>query len=204
MEASDCAARFKRIPFHGRIRIFLGLILSFLALMFPFYNVEIYYLHSGSYMSAYGCTIYYWSFKQSVKTYSSIGDIIRRYGLDQPFYVLWIRDVVEASSYPSVYFDAYWFNLGPNFRGLSELLMMLFAMQLLTLGTGLSSLFIRGKGTKLVTVLSGATVAGLMLFANISGLFRFSGSLRLGFWLAVLAEVVCVFDLGLEAKRKVV
>ena len=139
-----------------------------------------------------------------MKTYSSLGDIIRRYGLDQPFYVSWIRDIVEASSYPSVYFDAYWFDFGPNFGGPSELLMALFAMQLSTLGTGLASPFIRGKGIRLVTVLSGAAVVGLMLFTGMSGLFRFSGSLRVGFWLAILAEIVCVFDLGLGIKRKVV
>jgi hypothetical protein len=78
--------------------------------------------------------------------------------------------------------------------GLSELLMALFGLQLLTLGTGLSSLFIRRWVIRLATVMSGVAVIALMLYSGVNHLFQFPGSLRLGFWFAILAEIVFVID----------
>jgi hypothetical protein len=123
-------------------------------------------------------------------TYYSLWEVIGRVGLYQPFYLSWIKDAVEASSYPSVSFVAYWFDSGLHVSGLSELLMALFGLQLLTLGTGLSSIFIRRRVVRLVTVMSGVAVVALMLCISENYLFQYTGSLRVGFWLAVLAEIV--------------
>lgn len=125
-------------------------------------------------------------------------------GLYDPFYVSWMKDVTQASGYPSVWFFAYWFGSELNVGGLSEMLMALFGLQLLTLGTVSSSLFVRRRIVKLVTVASGGAVVALMLYLTVNPLFQYYGSLRLGFWLAVLAEIVFVAELALPALRKAV
>jgi hypothetical protein len=190
-------ARFGRISFLGKIGIFLGFTLSFLALILPFYNVESY----GGFDGPVATSAYYWSFKSSAKTYYSLWGIIEGFGLYQPFYVSWMRDVVQASSYPSVCFITYWFDSGLNVGGLSELLMALFGLQLLTLGTGLSSLFVRRRVVKLVTVISGVAVVALMLYSSVNPLFEYYGSLRLGFWFAILAEIVFLVELAQSTFR---
>ena len=184
-------ARFGRISFLRKIGIFLGLTLSFLALILPFYNVESF----GGFDGPVATSTYYWSFKSSAKTYFSIREIIKELGLYDSFYVSWTRDVIQAPSYPSVSFITYWFDSGLNLGGLSELLMALFGLQLLTLGTAFSSLFVRHRVVKLVTAISGAAVVALMLYSSVNPLFEYNGSLRLGFWFALLAEIVFVAEL---------
>ena len=200
MVGLSCRARFGRISFRRKIGIFLGLTLSFLALVLPLYNVEEFY---RGFDRPVAYSAYYWSFKSSAMTYHSIGKVIERFGFYEPFYVSWIRDVVEASSYPSVCFDAYWFDSRLNVGGLSELLMALFGLQLLTLGTILSSLFIRRRVVRLVTIMSGVAVVAIMLYSGVNYLFQYPGSLRLGFWFAILAEIVFVIDLTLTTFRQV-
>jgi hypothetical protein len=194
MSNSNCQVGIRSHSLRGRIPIILGFILSFFALVLPFYNVRTVGGWSG-FNSASTSSSYYWSFKYSAMTYHSLGDIIREYGLDQPFYASWIKDVVEAPTYPSVYFDAYWSYFNLYMGGFSELLIALFMMQLMTLGTALSSLFIRSWTLRLATILSGVAVFGLMCYSSMSDPFRYYGSLRLGFWFAVLAEIVFVIGL---------
>jgi hypothetical protein len=191
--------RFGGIPFRGKIGIFLGFTLSLLALILPFYNVEF----LGGFDRPVATSAYYWSFKSSAKTYYSIWEIIEGFGLYQPFYVSWIMDVVQASSYPSVCFIAYWFDSELSVGGLSKLVMALFGLQLLTLGTGLPSLFVRRRVVRLVTVMSGVAVVALMLYSSVNPLFEYSGSLRLGFWFAILAEIVLAIDLAWANFRQV-
>ena len=192
-------ARFRRISFRGKIGIFLGFTLSLLALILPFYNVEFY----GGFDRPVAHSAYYWSFKSSSKTYHSLWDIVNGLGLYDPFYVSWMRDVTEASGYPSVCFFTYWFDSELNVGGLSELLMALFGLQLLTLGTGLSSLFVRRRVVRLVTVMSGVAVVALMLYSSKNQLFQYTGSFRLGFWFAILGEIAFVIDLARATFRQV-
>ena len=75
------------------------------------------------------------------------------------------------------------------------MLIALFVMQLMTLGTAVSSLFIPSWVLRLATILSAAAVFGLMYYLSMSDPFRYYGSLRLGFWFAVFAEIVLVIGL---------
>jgi hypothetical protein len=179
----------------------LGLMLSFSSLLLPFHNVEMFrYDYERS-----GYSAYFWSFKAAGKSYYSLGEFVSRVGLDQPFYASWIRDIMEAPSYPSFYFDVYWFNFAFGTAVFSEVVMTLFTMQLLTLGTALSSLFIKGRVVRLVPVLSGLGEVVLMLYVIMGDLLKryHSAFARagLGFWLAVLAEIAFIVGFAFYAKK---
>ena len=191
----------KNHSYHGRILILLGFVLSLSSLLLPFYSVEVF--HQG--YEPFGYSAYFWSFKGAGKVYNSIGELIHRFGLDQPFYVSWTRDVLEASSYPSVYFNTYWFNFAFNTPAFSKAVMTLFFMQLLALCTALSSLFIKSRVLKLVAVLSGLGVVALMLNVMMGDVVKryYTTIARagLGFWLAVFAEIVFVIGLAICTKK---
>lgn len=193
MEGLDRGASLRGISFRGRVRVVVGCVLAFIALVLPFYNVEVFNRGLDGSWSASDYSAYYWSFKSSAMTYHSLQTLINRFGLDHPFYTSWKNDVTEAFSYPSVYFSDYWFDSRLNVKGLSELLIVLFAVQLLVLAVGLASLFIHGRLIKLTTTLLGAAVIVIMLqsnmlYSSMNNPFWYIHSLRLGFWFAVLAE----------------
>jgi hypothetical protein len=127
------------------------------------------------------------------------------YGLSEPFYVSFVKDVIRAFSYPRVYFDAYWFSSWLNTRGLSGLIIALFAVQLSMLAAGLTSLLVyRGRMLRSMTALLGAVIVGLMwLFCwNMNMNPYRAGSLQVGFFLAVLAEIVFAVGLVWDVVRR--
>jgi hypothetical protein len=176
------------------MRIIIACILSFIAMAIPFYHVEYFF---GYFSPSHSDSTYYWSFRSSTATYvdSVIAKIIRHYGLHDPFYIEYPKHVAEAFSYPSVNFEAYWFDPMITWGGLSSLLITVFFMQVLTLTTGIASMFVRTRFFRPVANLSGAAIIGLMLYLSTKSLVQYNGSFELGFWLSVLAEIAIVISL---------
>lgn len=204
MVASNSRKGGKSHPFRGRILVVLGLILSFYSLVLPFYNVEMFvYGFEPSAFSAY-----FWSFKGSGKSNYPINTFFSRIGLDQPFYAGWTRDISEAPSYPSSYFDSYWFNFAFSTTIFAEAVITLFALQLLTLGFALASLFRQSTATKLAAASSGLGVIIFMLYVMMGDVVRryptttLFSRVGLGFWLAGLAELVFLVGVAPYVRRK--
>jgi len=169
-------------PFHYRVLIICACCLFAASVLFPFLSIK----YSRGFDTNY--QEIYWSHKVNVKM----------------FYV-----PANSRSDVTIWFTAYWFNVNKS-PTLSDLgipwvswsLMIMFLMQMLTLGSSIIALFLYGKRISFLPLGFCLAVIVLMRFGVIQHPnFRYLG-IELGFWLSIVSAILFLFTFLIRPEKE--